>query len=105
MSICVRRLAELTPQTISDLQQRLNDYYSHPPDSYYTIADQASANYRPDFQPFHCDLVARVKSGMTVLELGCGTAHLCPFIEAKGGLYTGADHSPELLASNRRRFP
>jgi 2-polyprenyl-3-methyl-5-hydroxy-6-metoxy-1,4-benzoquinol methylase len=105
VSICIRRFADLTPETISALQQRLVEYYSHPPESYYTIADQAAANYRPEIQPFHCDLVNRVRPGMSVLELGCGSAHLCPFVEAAGGQYTGMDYSAQLLKNNRTRFP
>lgn len=42
---------------------------------------------------------------MSVLELGCGTAHFCPQVEAHGGSYTGIDHSAELLRKNRERFP
>ena len=105
MSICIRRFADLIPETISALQQRLVEYYSHPPESYYAIADQAAAHYRPEIQPFHCDLVNRVRPGMSVLELGCGSAHLCPFVEAAGGQYTGMDHSAQLLKNNRKRFP
>jgi SAM-dependent methyltransferase len=42
---------------------------------------------------------------MTVLELGCGTAHLCRFVETRGGAYTGMDFDYELLSRNRRNFP
>lgn len=42
---------------------------------------------------------------MTLLELGCGTAHLCAEVEARGANYTGMDYSPELLTQNRQRFP
>jgi SAM-dependent methyltransferase len=37
--------------------------------------------------------------------MGCGTAHLCPHVEARGGSYTGVDYSEQLIAENRRRFP
>jgi len=105
VSICVRRFADLTPKRISALHQQLLDYYAHPPDNYYAISDQAAANYRSEIQPFHCDLVSRVEPGMSVLELGCGSAHLCPFVEAAGGLYTGMDYSAKLLKNNSERFP
>lgn len=81
------------------------EYYANPPDSYYEIADQAATQYTLELQPFHCDLAGRVEPGMTVVELGCGTAHLCPFVEARGGVYTGMDYSKELLDRNRRKFP
>lgn len=105
MSINVRPLAELKPEEISALQSRLTDYYSSPPDSYYEIADQAATQYTPGLLPFHCDLVSRVETAATVLELGCGTAHLCPVVEARGAAYTGMDFNRELLERNRQRFP
>jgi SAM-dependent methyltransferase len=40
-----------------------------------------------------------------LLEVGCGTAHLCPHIEKNGGTYTGLDFNDALLQENRRRFP
>ena len=105
MSINVHRFAELTADRISSLQQQLIDYYSNPPASYYVISDQAAEKYTPSLQPFHCDLVSRVTSEMSVLEIGCGSAHLCPQVEQVGASYTGFDYSHELLERNRTRFP
>lgn len=105
MSINVRRLAELKPEEISALRSKLTSYYSSPPDSYYQIADQAATQYTPGLLPFHSDLVSRVETGATVLDLGCGTAHLCSPVEARGGAYTGVDFNRELLERNRQRFP
>ncbi len=105
MSIRIYRHAELSEEDRAALQQELADYYANPPESYYAIADQAATQYQPELMPFHCDLATRVLPGMRVLELGCGTAHLCPQIEAAGGHYTGMDYSSELLEKNRRRFP
>lgn len=105
MSISVCRLDRLRPKLISDLHERLVRYYECPPESYYQIADEAASQYTPAAQPFHCNLISYVQPGMSVLELGCGSAHLCLFVEAAGGLYTGIDHSYKLLEDNRRRFP
>jgi SAM-dependent methyltransferase len=105
VSICVRPLAELRPELILQLEERLRHYYRNPPKSYYVISNAAAACYTPSDQPFHCDLVRQVSSGTTVLELGCGSAHLCPFVEKAGGHYTGMDHSTALLEDNRRKFP
>lgn len=105
MSIRVKRLRELKLEERSNLERRLADYYSNAPQSYYEIADRAATQYQPAVMPFHCDLVRRISPGMSILEVGCGTAHLCPFTEAAGANYTGLDYGEEVLNSNRRRFP
>jgi SAM-dependent methyltransferase len=105
MSICLQRLADVPTQDLEALEWAMTAFYNHPPDSYYEIADRVPPQYTEEFQPFHHDLVSRVSEGMKVLELGCGTAHLCPSIERRGGVYTGMDHSAELLEENRRKFP
>lgn len=90
---------------LRDLEARLADFYTNPPESYYEIADQAADHYHPHEQPFHCHLASQTHKGMVVFELGCGTAHLCPHIEARGGVYHGMDYSEELLHRNRLFFP
>ena len=105
MSLNVRRFSELSRDEITDLDRRMTAFYTNPPATYYQIADNAAAQYTPDQQPFHCDLVSRIKPGYAILEVGCGTAHLCPHVEHQGGCYTGLDHSDELLAQNRQRHP
>jgi SAM-dependent methyltransferase len=105
MSISLRPFGELTQEMIADLDRRMAAFYTHPPPNYYQVADRASVQYNEQQQPFHCDLVSRINRGMTVLELGCGSAHLCPFIESRGGVFTGLDYSDELLAENRKRHP
>ncbi|MEI6491864.1 MAG: class I SAM-dependent methyltransferase [Verrucomicrobiota bacterium] len=104
-------LKSLTPfnsvprKSLEDLDMRLVEFYNHPPESYYLIADQAADQYTPAQQPFHCHLASQSFEGAKVLELGCGTAHLCPHVEARGGIYYGIDYSEELLEKNRRAFP
>jgi SAM-dependent methyltransferase len=105
MSFDLRRRAELSADRIAELEQALSAFYKNPPANYYQIADRAAQKYTPAEQPFHCDLVGRVFPGATVLEVGCGTAHLCPHVEKNGGVYTGLDFSETLLQENRRRFP
>ena len=92
-------------EVLEALQARLTSFYSDLSGSYYTISDQAAQHYTPSLQPFHCDLVSRVTPGITVLELGCGTAHLCHFVEEAGASYVGLDHSETLLEKNRAQFP
>src|SRR3982751_4077664 len=101
--IAINQLSDLSPADISALESALVRYYASPPTSYYEIADQAATQYQPDLMPFHCDLVSRVEPGFRILEVGCGSAHLCPQIEARGSYYTGIDHSRDLLERNRAR--
>ena len=104
MSISVVQLASLDRKELRSLEERLKEYYVNPPESYYRIAGRAADQYTPAILPYHCDLVSRVHHGMSVVEVGCGPAHLCPLIEAAGASYTGIDHSLELLGKNRDRF-
>ena len=105
MSLRLQRHAELSANQIADLDGALAAFCKNPPASYYQQADEASRHYNATEQPFHWDLLSRVSTGMTVLEVGCGTAHLCSQVEARGGIYTGLDYSEDLLQNNRRRFP
>jgi SAM-dependent methyltransferase len=105
MSLAFMRHAEISPEQIARLKKAMAGFYQNTPASYYEIADQSSRRYNPNEQPFHCDLVGRVFPGATVLEAGCGTAHLCPYVEERGGIYTGLDYSEALLQKNQKRFP
>ncbi len=105
MSLRLQRRAELSANQIATLEGDLTAFYKNPPASYYEKADEASRHYNAQEQPFHWDLLERVSPGKTVLEVGCGTAHLCLHVEARGGIYTGLDYSENLLQNNRRRFP
>jgi SAM-dependent methyltransferase len=105
MSLACMRYAEISPEQMARLKKTMSGFYQNPPASYYQIADYSAQRYNPKEQPFHCDLVGRVFPGATVLEAGCGTAHLCSYVEEKGGFYTGLDYSEILLQKNRGRFP
>jgi SAM-dependent methyltransferase len=103
LSLCPR--SQLSRERALAFESTLKEYYSNPPASYYLIVDQGAGPYTQARLPFHWDLVNRIETGMTVLELGCGSAHLCPQVEERGGRYLGMDHSADLLEDNRRRFP
>jgi SAM-dependent methyltransferase len=105
MAIDCRPLAQITAEECKDLEKRLTHFYHHLPGNYYQIADQAANRYSAEYLPFHYDLVGRVSTRMAVCEFGCGTAHLCPEVEQRGGHYTGFDWSDALLRNNQRRFP
>jgi SAM-dependent methyltransferase len=105
MSLAFMRYTEISPEQIARLKKAMADFYQNTPASYYAIADQSARRYNTSEQPFHYDLVGRVFPGATVLEAGCGTAHLCSYIEERGGIYTGLDYSEILLQKNRQHFP
>lgn len=105
MSLELCRRMDLTPQQLAELEDLLAAFYKNPSPAYYRIADEAWQHYNATETPFHWDLVGRAFAGASVLELGCGTAHLCEHIEARGGAYTGVDYSEQLLEQNQRRFP
>ena len=105
MSLELRRREELDAQQLAKLEAAMLQFYQHPPASYYRTSDGAAQRYSPREQPFHCDLVQQVTVGTSVVELGCGTAHLCTHVEARGGTYTGLDHGDSVLQQNAVRFP
>lgn len=105
MSVCLRRRVDVTDSELANLEHAMKLFYSKPPSEYYKTAEENAGRYNPQERPFHCDLVDRIGPGSTVLELGCGSAHLCPQVELKGARYTGVDHSPELIARNRSQYP
>lgn len=105
MSIRAQPYASIKAPDVAALESALKQFYENPPPTYYQIADAANEVYTPDHHPFHSDVVRQVQPGTSVLELGCGTAHLCRHVEAAGASYTGADYSAALLQANRKRYP
>jgi len=105
MSLELRRREELNAQQLARLEAAMLRFYQDPPASYYQTSDGAAQRYSLREQPFHCDLIQQVMPGNSVIELGCGTAHLCTHVQARGGTYTGLDHSESLLQQNALRFP
>ena len=105
MSVVILPYRELKPEKISAIKDSFGNFYQNPPPSYYSMAETGNEQYTEDIHPFHCDLVKCVKPGVSVLEIGCGTAHLCRHVENAGGRYVGVDHSRELLAKNQSRYP
>lgn len=46
-----------------------------------------------------------VKPGERILDLGCGTGYLASQIKVQGGIVTGADASPEMIAKAKKEYP
>ncbi len=105
MSIFLSRRADVSPQKIQALGRALAQFYMCPPREYYEMADSSAGRYSAEELPFHYDMVQHIVPGMAVLELGCGTAHLCPYVEQRGGTYSGVDYSQDLLGRDRVRHP
>jgi SAM-dependent methyltransferase len=105
MAFRLKRYRFSSDQERSTLNGYLIDFYKNTPDSYYRIADSASLKYNYQDQPFHLDLCSLSKKGDHVLEVGCGTAHLCPHILKNGAIYHGLDISSRLITENRAKFP
>jgi SAM-dependent methyltransferase len=103
--ILLKPRCTLSDSALMRLQQSMIAYYKAPVASYYSTAATLNSHYDAREMPFHCDLLTFADAGTSVLEMGCGTAHLCRETELKGGHYTGLDFSEELLAANRQRFP
>ena len=100
----LRPLSLISESERLSLGKNMRSFYLHPPANYYTLADQASDKYNPQEQPFHCLLAEQISPGDRVLEVGCGSAHFCPVIQQRGGIYHGTDLDPHLLENNRRKW-
>jgi len=105
VSICIRPSRDLNQREVARLGRAMEEFYATSPSEYYAAADAALDKYSPSTTPFHWDLLSRIPTGASILELGCGTAHLCPRVLEKGCTYTGLDFGDKLLKGNRERHP
>jgi SAM-dependent methyltransferase len=97
---------EIDPSEILFLEEKMKEFYSHPPAGYYELAHGKGETYcRPAAFPFHHHLLSYVKKGMKVADFGCGRAEIYPEIEKRGASYTGFDWSENLLEQNRKQYP
>ena len=72
--------------------------------------DDVWASVPPDARPQAFDLrcrflLAGVRAGDVVLDLGCGTGHFCAALDAAGATPIGVDTSPEAVRRARDRHP
>lgn len=84
------------------LQHRMAEFYTKTP-AYYEDIDFTAGAWRSD--PVYQAMIARVRTGSRILEVGCGRANIltaCPELAPK---YTGVDFSEELLRHNAERVP
>lgn len=105
MAFCLQRFKFVNFSKLNDLEKRLLYFYNNIPEAYYPMANASADKYNYLDQPFHCHLTELAEPSQNVLEVGCGTAHLCPPIIRRGAFYHGMDVSPELIEANRKKMP
>lgn len=87
---------------LNALQSRMTEYYSKS-GVYFAEIDFTKDNWRSELSYLR---IAEAAMGATrILEVGCGRANILEHYPELEHCYTGVDFSPELAASNARRFP
>jgi SAM-dependent methyltransferase len=105
MAYNMKPCTSLSEKERRSLSDRMAQFYLSPPPSYYALAETQDDQYNWASLPFHCHLLTMIEPNNKVLEVGCGTAHLCPHVERRGAIYHGMDFGTNLLQENRSRFP
>jgi SAM-dependent methyltransferase len=72
--------------------------------TYFAMAEAENETWGPE-RTSHWHLVHAIPAGATVLDLGCGSAHLCRHLAGRHVRYTGIDWSREQVERNRTRYP
>jgi SAM-dependent methyltransferase len=91
---------------LSDLQLlscRLASYYQAPEmDGYFRLAHSINADWSQN--RFHRQIMRLCTPGMSIVDLGCGSAHAYDNLGGLGIHYVGVDWSGEQIERNRARF-
>jgi ubiquinone/menaquinone biosynthesis C-methylase UbiE len=87
-------------QQLSKLMERF--YNSESSASYFACAERVNEDW--DALEYHQLIREQIAPGMSVLDLGCGSAHAFHNIRARGVSYAGVDWSARQIEENRRRF-
>jgi ubiquinone/menaquinone biosynthesis C-methylase UbiE len=93
-----------------DSQQRLEElstalrafYNSDAAQSYFGLAEEANTGEAA--YGFHRRIIASMSAGDTVVDLGCGSAHILSEIGPSRVTYTGVDWSAQQMRANEERF-
>lgn len=90
-----------------DYLRRNRDYWNRQASWYATRADEAWVQKEPSWGIWgvperEVGLLRSVRSGMDVLEDGCGTAYVSAWMARRGARVVGLDNSPAQLATARR---
>lgn len=88
--------------SLENLQTRMADYYSKGQE-YFAAIDFTRDNWRSESS--YLRIAEAAKGAKRILEVGCGRANILEHYPELERRYTGADFSPDLAASNSRRFP
>jgi SAM-dependent methyltransferase len=84
------------------LQDRLRDFYSSN-QAYYEAIRFANNVWKDPSQLEAQDILRHASSAESVLEVGCGSAHILDAGVIEARRYTGIDFSQALIAANRAR--
>lgn len=98
----LKKYRDCSTVELSDLQANLEQYYASISEKYFETSFE---NYTNTRAPFHLDLVDQIEPQTSVLDYGCGSAHLAANLLKKNIRYTGLDWSIEQIEKNKQRFP
>jgi ubiquinone/menaquinone biosynthesis C-methylase UbiE len=88
------------------LDRQLLNYYNRKEGlEYHEQAYSINKNWTPREMPFHYCLIDIVKSGMKIIDLGCGSAHPYLALSSKDIEYVGIDCNQKQLMINQYTYP
>lgn len=91
---------------LNDLQEKMSRYYVREAAQamYWEQAENDNTLWKVETHPFHRFLAARVNSGETVVDFGCGSAHSARNLDV-GVKFIGIEGSAAQVDINRRLYP
>ena len=89
--------------TLQQLNLQLGDFYNRPEVSgYYHLAHSMNESWSSN--SYHVIVRLMMISGMSVLDLGCGSGHALINLCDRNVLYTGVDWSEQQISRNKKTF-
>jgi 2-polyprenyl-3-methyl-5-hydroxy-6-metoxy-1,4-benzoquinol methylase len=90
---------------LEHLHRRMEAFYnSATMRTYFATAETVNDTWGPELKP-QWHLRGLLAPGASVLDLGCGSAHVCRHWADRGLRYTGVDWSRQQVDVNRSRYP
>jgi ubiquinone/menaquinone biosynthesis C-methylase UbiE len=99
----VSATAPSAQETLQQLSRRLDEFYNRPEiNDYYRLAHSVNDSWLPN--SYHVLVQLMATSGMSVLDLGCGSGHAMLNLRDRNIFYTGVDWSEAQIVRNRKAF-